>query len=60
MNLSTYLSQLNQRLAEGHTSEHTFRGDLETLLRSLLPNHHVTNEPSKITDCGNPDYVITK
>ena len=20
----------------------------------------MTNEPSKITDCGNPDYVITK
>ncbi|MBN2866846.1 MAG: DNA methyltransferase, partial [Thiotrichales bacterium] len=55
-----YLSSLNSRLAQGHTSEHTFRGDLEALIRALLPNHHVTNEPSKITDCGNPDYVITK
>jgi predicted helicase len=60
MTLADYLQTLNQRLAQGHTSEHSFRGDLEALLRTLLPNHHVTNEPAKITDCGNPDYVITK
>ncbi len=58
--ISHYLDTLNQRLAEGHTSEHTFRADLEALLRQLLPEHHITNEPSKITDCGNPDFVVTK
>ncbi|MEA3404846.1 MAG: DNA methyltransferase, partial [Pseudomonadota bacterium] len=60
MQISDYLNQINNRLAEGHTSEHTFRADLEALIRTLLPDFHVTNEPSQITDCGNPDYVITK
>lgn len=60
MNTNEYLQSLNSRLQQGHTSEHTFRGDLEQLLHSLLPrNHHIINEPSKISDCGNPDYVIT-
>lgn len=26
----------------------------------MLPNHTITNEPSQITDCGNPDFVITR
>jgi predicted helicase len=60
MQLSQYIQQINQRLAEGHTSEHSFRADLEALIRTLLPGHNVINEPSQITDCGNPDYVITK
>lgn len=60
MQITEYLNQLNQRLSEGHTSEHTFRTDLEQLLRTLLPEHHIINEPSKITYCGNPDYVITR
>ncbi len=25
-----------------------------------MPNVHITNEPSNVTDCGNPDYVITR
>lgn len=25
-----------------------------------MPGIHITNEPSKVTDCGNPDYVITR
>jgi len=60
MKITDYLTSLNARLAEGHTSEHTFRGDLEALIRSLLPEFHVTNEPSQVTDCGNQAYVITK
>lgn len=60
MTLTEYIQSINARLAQGHTSEHTFRGDLEQLLRSLLPEHHITNEPSQITNCGNPDYVVTQ
>ncbi len=26
----------------------------------LADAYEITNEPSKVTDCGNPDYVITK
>jgi hypothetical protein len=25
-----------------------------------VPNVEITNEPANVTDCGNPDYVITK
>ncbi len=60
MTLIEYIQSINARLKEGHTSEHTFRGDLEQLLRTQLPTYHITNEPSQITDCGNPDFVITQ
>ncbi len=60
MTLTEYIQSINSRLQEGHTSEHTFRGDLEQLFRAQLPACHITNEPSKITDCGNPDFVITQ
>lgn len=60
MDVSQYIEKINSRLAQGHSSEHTFRADLEQLLSHLLPNHTITNEPSQITDCGNPDFVITR
>ncbi len=60
MTLNEYIQSINARLAEGHTSEHTFRGDLEQLLRTQLPTYHITNEPSQITDCGNPDFLVTQ
>lgn len=60
MDISQYIEKINSRLAQGHTSEHTFRADLEQLLSHLLPNHNITNEPLKVTDCGNPDFVITR
>lgn len=55
-----YITTINKRYKLGQSSEHTFRGDLEQLLRNLVPNVDITNEPSKVTDCGNPDYVISK
>ncbi|SFR49780.1 type ISP restriction/modification enzyme [Thiomicrospira sp. ALE5] len=60
MNVIQYIDKINSRLADGHTSEHTFRADLEQLLSHLLPDCKITNEPSKITDCGNPDFVVTR
>nr|WP_321487602.1 type ISP restriction/modification enzyme [uncultured Draconibacterium sp.] len=60
MNVSEYLAVLNNRFQSGISSEHTYRGDLESLIRSLVTEVEITNEPSKVTDCGNPDYVITK
>lgn len=60
MDVIQYIDKINGRLTEGHSSEHTFRGDLEQLLATLLPDCKITNEPSKITDCGNPDFVITR
>ena len=60
MDVIQYIDKINSRLADGHTSEHTFRADLEQLLSHLLPDCKITNEPSKITDCGNPDFVVTR
>lgn len=60
MNIQQYLEQLNKRFKTGISREHTYRKDLEDLLISLVADMDVTNEPANVTDCGNPDYVITK
>ena len=59
MNIQQYLEQLSKRYKAGNSTEHTFRGDLQTLLESLAKNVMVTNEPSRIA-CGAPDYILTK
>jgi len=60
MNINQYLETVNTRYKSGISSEHTFRTDIEQLIRALVPGVELTNEPLKITDCGNPDFVITK
>ncbi len=60
MSIEKYLEQVNKRFKSGISKEHSYRGDLETLIRELVPEVEITNEPSKVTDAGNPDYVITK
>ena len=58
--VSNYVNKISERVKAGHTSEHTFRKDLEDLINYLVPEVMVTNEPSKVTDCGNPDFLISK
>ena len=58
--VASYVNKIAQRVKAGHTSEHTFRKDLEDLINALVPAVNVTNEPSKVTDCGNPDFLISK
>ncbi len=60
MNLNQYIETVNKRFRSGMSTEHTFRSDLEILIRELVAGVEITNEPSNVTDCGNPDYVITK
>ena len=60
MNLPQYIETIAKRHKTGISSEHTYRADLESLIRELVKGVDITNEPSKVTDCGNPDYVITK
>lgn len=55
-----YLKSVATRFKQGISSEHSYRSDLEILLRELVNGITVTNEPSKVTDCGNPDYIITR
>jgi predicted helicase len=59
MTIHQYIGNLNQRYKLGNSTEHTFRGDLQTLIESLVPNIRATNEPKR-QSCGAPDYILTK
>ena len=59
MTVQEYIDQLNIRFKAGNSTEHTFRGDLQTLLESINPEILATNEPKRI-QCGAPDYILTK
>lgn len=60
MTTKDYLEIVSKRFESGISREHSYRGDLETLIRNLTNGIEITNEPANVTDCGNPDYVITK
>ncbi len=60
MNINSYINQLSTRYQSGISKEHAYRSDLENLIRELVKGVEITNEPANVTDCGNPDYVITK
>ncbi|QTA93533.1 Uncharacterized protein dnm_096350 [Desulfonema magnum] len=57
--ITNYVERINKRFGTGISTEHTFRGDLQSFLESLGRDVLVTNEPSRIA-CGAPDYIITK
>lgn len=59
MELKKYVEILNTRFQTGISREHSYRGDLQTLLQSLLTDILVTNEPARIK-CGAPDYILTR
>lgn len=59
MTLDLYLENINKRYKLGNATEHTFRGDLQQLLESLVPDIRATNEPKR-QSCGAPDYILTK
>ena len=59
MTLNEYISTINQRFKLGNATEHTFRGDLQHLLESLVTDIRATNEPKR-QSCGAPDYIISR
>ena len=59
MTIQQYLSVLNQRYKLGNATEHTFRGDLASLIETIVPHIVATNEPKR-QSCGAPDYILTK
>ncbi|RPH28498.1 MAG: DNA methyltransferase [Bacteroidales bacterium] len=59
MNLEQYIDNVNKRYKLGNATEHTFRGDLQQLIESLIPTIRATNEPKR-QSCGAPDYILTK
>lgn len=58
MDFKEYIREIDRLYHVGNTTEHSFRGALESFLQTLLNNYVVTNEPRRI-ECGAPDYVIT-
>ena len=59
MTIQKYLTILNQRYKLGNATEHTFRGDLASLIETIIPHIVATNEPKR-QSCGAPDYILTK
>jgi len=59
MTLHQYIETINQRFRQGNATEHTYRGDLQHLLESLVTDIRATNEPKR-QSCGAPDYIITR
>lgn len=57
MTTLAYIASIANRYQRGNATEHTYRGDLERLLESLVPGIEVTNEPQRQA-CGAPDYVV--
>ena len=60
MNLNQYIQAVNSKYVSGIAREHAYRTDLENLIKNIVPHIDVTNEPANVTDCGNPDYVLTE
>lgn len=59
MTIEQYIENINNRYKLGNATEHTFRGDLQQLIESIVPGITATNEPKR-QKCGAPDYIITK
>jgi hypothetical protein len=43
------------KIKSGISRERSYLTDLESLIRELVQGVEITNEPAKVTDCGNPD-----
>ncbi|WP_310559660.1 type ISP restriction/modification enzyme [Flavobacterium sp.] len=59
MTLEQYIDNVNAKYKLGNATEHTFRGLLEQLIESIVPEIRATNEPKR-QQCGAPDYILTK
>lgn len=59
MTIKNYIENINRRYQQGNATEHTFRGDLQQLIETLIPDVHATNEPQRQA-CGAPDFILTR
>jgi len=59
MTIENYIDNINQRYKLGNATEHTYRGDLQQLIESIVSDIRATNEPKR-QSCGAPDYILTK
>lgn len=47
MKIEEYIEIISKRLQSGISREHSYRGDLETLIRELVQGVEITNEPAR-------------
>jgi hypothetical protein len=47
MDIKEYISTVNQKFRAGNATEHTYRGALELLMKTLLPKLYIVNEPKR-------------
>ncbi len=59
MDLKEYISTVNQKYRAGYATEHSYRGALELLMQTLLPQLRIVNEPKRVK-CGAPDYIASR
>ncbi len=59
MTIDQYIANINQSYLRGNATEHTFRGYLQQLVETIVPDVRATNEPKR-QSCGAPDYILTR
>ena len=59
MSIEEYIKKVKKLFDSGLSTEHSYRGDLQLLIGSLVKDISVTNEPKR-QKCGAPDYIIQK
>jgi predicted helicase len=59
MTIDQYIQAIIKEYKSGNATEHSYRGYLQQLIQSIVPEITVTNEPKK-RDCGAPDYILIK
>ena len=59
MTIQEYIQIINKTYISGISTEHSYRGDLQNLIETIVSEIKATNEPKR-SACGAPDYVLTK
>lgn len=58
--IQNYIQAVNVKFITGKTTEHSFRGDLQSLVESIIGSDFIVINEPKRQDCGAPDYIIEK
>ena len=59
MDIAGYLEEIRAKYASGQATEHSYRGALERLFKSIDPDIEVINEPKK-SEGGMPDFLFQR
>lgn len=60
MTIDQYLDKLNSKYKTGIYTEHSYKGDLQHYLETLLPDTFITNEPSRIAFGNIFPYILKR